>query len=47
MDTLLMDGILADYAPLLAAVPAGHAVEWVILIFFVLLASITVMPRGF
>ncbi|CAJ1382932.1 unnamed protein product [Effrenium voratum] len=43
MDTLLMDGILADYAPLLDAVPQGQIVEWGLLLFFVLLAAITIM----
>ena len=28
MDTLLLDGILADYAPLMHAVPAGNTIEW-------------------
>ena len=28
MDTLLLDGILADYAPLAHAVPNGHPIEW-------------------
>ena len=27
MDTLLLDGILADYSPLMHAVPAGHVIE--------------------
>jgi hypothetical protein len=27
MDTLLLDGILADYAPLMHAIPAGHFIE--------------------
>eukprot|EP00913_Durusdinium_trenchii_P021066 g19797.t1 len=43
MDTLLLDGILADYAPLAHAVPNGHPIEWILIIFFVLLASITIM----
>ncbi|CAE7552763.1 Scn10a [Symbiodinium natans] len=38
MDTLLMDGILADYAPLLHV-----AAWWCIMLFFVLLAAITIM----
>jgi len=43
MDTLLLDGILADYSPLMHAVPAGHVIEWILILFFILLASITIM----
>lgn len=44
MDTLLMDGILADYAPILHVVGAqGGPLEWCIMLFFVLLAAITIM----
>lgn len=43
MDTLLLDGILADYAPLMHAIPAGHFIEWGLILFFILLASITIM----
>ncbi|OLP81335.1 hypothetical protein AK812_SmicGene38140 [Symbiodinium microadriaticum] len=44
MDTLLMDGILADYAPILHVVGTqGGPLEWCIMLFFVLLAAITIM----
>lgn len=43
MDTLLLDGILADYAPLMHAIPPGHFIEWGLILFFILLASITIM----
>eukprot|EP00439_Symbiodinium_sp_Y106_P081895 s47_g21.t1 len=44
MDTLLMDGILADYAPILHVVGSeGGPLEWCIMLFFVLLAAVTIM----
>eukprot|EP00931_Biecheleriopsis_adriatica_P061240 TRINITY_DN36813_c0_g2_i2.p1 TRINITY_DN36813_c0_g2~~TRINITY_DN36813_c0_g2_i2.p1 ORF type:complete len:307 (-),score=80.80 TRINITY_DN36813_c0_g2_i2:200-1120(-) len=43
MNTLLLNGLLADYAPVLHAMGSGSPLIWLVMLAFVLLASITIM----
>eukprot|EP00930_Biecheleria_cincta_P029903 TRINITY_DN20744_c0_g1_i1.p1 TRINITY_DN20744_c0_g1~~TRINITY_DN20744_c0_g1_i1.p1 ORF type:complete len:811 (-),score=155.95 TRINITY_DN20744_c0_g1_i1:13-2445(-) len=43
MNTLLINGILADYAPLVHDLGRGSPVFWLVIVSFILLASVTVM----
>eukprot|EP00440_Ansanella_granifera_P017060 gb/GFBE01018533.1/.p1 GENE.gb/GFBE01018533.1/~~gb/GFBE01018533.1/.p1 ORF type:complete len:788 (+),score=188.57 gb/GFBE01018533.1/:1-2364(+) len=43
MNTLLLNGLLPDYAPLIHAMGNGSPVLWFVVLVFVLLASLTIM----
>jgi hypothetical protein len=43
MNTLLLNGILADYSGITREIGGAHPVFWVVMVIFVLLASITIM----
>lgn len=43
MNTLLLDGLLADYAPLMKSLGSESAILWVVGLAYILLVAITVL----